>query len=95
MNKKKYSHKNIGNHIVMQKVHELYHELLAHDGFGELKIEIRILKRGQKEVIIHCGKQYRYVVDTLKDEENERYEKYYSCECGEINQLRKEVHNKK
>jgi hypothetical protein len=28
-----------------------------------MRVELRILKRGQKEVIIHCGKQYRYVVD--------------------------------
>ena len=26
-------------------------------------IDIRLLKRGQKEVIIDCGKQYRFVVD--------------------------------
>ncbi len=48
---------------VLEKVHELYHSLLEHDGFGELRLELRILKFGQKEVIIHCGKQYRYVVD--------------------------------
>ena len=24
-------------------------------------------KKGQKEVIIHCGKQYRYVVDSGKE----------------------------
>lgn len=41
----------------------LYDELFAHDGYAELRVEIRILKRGQKEVILHCGKQYRYVVD--------------------------------
>lgn len=38
-------------------------EMLAHDGYGEMKIETRILKRGQKEVIVHFGKQYRFVVD--------------------------------
>jgi len=43
---------------------ELYRELIAHDGFGELRVDVRILKRKQKEVIITCGKQYRYVVDT-------------------------------
>jgi hypothetical protein len=47
----------------MKKLHELYHALLSHDGFGELRMDIRILKRGQKEVIIYCGKQYRFVVD--------------------------------
>lgn len=48
---------------VKGKLIELYDELLAHEGFGEFRAEFRILKRGQKEVILHCGKQYRYVVD--------------------------------
>lgn len=42
---------------------ELFDELLGHDGYGDLAVEIRILKRGQKEVLIRCGKQYRFVVD--------------------------------
>jgi len=46
-----------------QTLLELYDELLGHDGFGDMRIEIRIMKRNQKEVIIHCGKQYRFVVD--------------------------------
>jgi hypothetical protein len=41
----------------------LFDDLLGHDGFGNLKVEMRILRRGQKEVIIDCGKQYRFVVD--------------------------------
>ncbi len=49
--------------MVLQKIGALFDELIAHDGYGELRIEVRILKRGQKEVILHCGKQYRYVVD--------------------------------
>lgn len=52
------------NEVVIDKIRELYEMLLRHDGFGEMRIETRILKRGQKEVIIHCGKQYRYVVDS-------------------------------
>lgn len=41
----------------------LLDELIAHDGFGSLKVDIRLLRRGQKEIIIDCGKQYRFVVD--------------------------------
>ncbi|HWU35343.1 MAG TPA: hypothetical protein VN023_08930 [Methylovorus sp.] len=41
----------------------LFDDLLAHDGFGNMSVEMRILRRGQKEVIIDCGKQYRFVVD--------------------------------
>ncbi|MGQ0711905.1 MAG: hypothetical protein ACT4NV_19395 [Rhodoferax sp.] len=52
-----------GNAAVLAKLNGLYHEAVMHDGFAEIKVEIRILRRGQKEVILHCGKQYRYVVD--------------------------------
>ncbi len=51
------------NAAVLIKLNELYKEAIAHDGFAEIKVEIRILRRGQKEVILHCGKQYRFVVD--------------------------------
>lgn len=49
--------------MVLQKMRELYESLFHHNGFGEMRVSMRILKRGQKEVIIHCGKEYRYVVD--------------------------------
>ena len=48
---------------VKEKILTLFDDLLAHDGFGELRIEINILKRNQREIILHCGKQYRFVVD--------------------------------
>lgn len=51
------------NEAVLDKLAELYRGLYEHDGFGEIRIEMRILRRGQKEVILHCGKQYRFVVD--------------------------------
>lgn len=50
---------------VKKRLLELVDELIAHDGFGSIKVDIRLLKRGQKEVIIDCGKQYRFVVDFL------------------------------
>jgi hypothetical protein len=37
--------------------------MLNHDGYADLRIESRILKRGQKELILHFGHQYRFVVD--------------------------------
>lgn len=48
---------------VKAKLLELMDDILAHDGFGDIRVEVRILKRQQKEVILHCGKQYRYVID--------------------------------
>ena len=53
----------VTNRIVVARLVALYADLLTHDGFGEIRVEVRILKRRQKEVIIHCGKQYRFVVD--------------------------------
>lgn len=41
----------------------LVDDVLAHDGYGDIRIEVKILKRQQKEVIIHYGKQYRFIVD--------------------------------
>ncbi len=49
---------------VVHKLIDLYHMLICHNGYGEMSIDIQILKRGQKEVILRCGKQYRFVVDT-------------------------------
>ncbi len=51
------------NKDVKAEISKLYDEIFAHNGYGEIKIDMRILKRGQKEIIIHCGKQYRFVVD--------------------------------
>lgn len=50
--------------IVKKRMNALYNMLVEHDGFGEMRIDFKILKKGQKEVIIHCGKQYRYVVES-------------------------------
>jgi hypothetical protein len=49
---------------VKKRMNVLYNMLVEHEGYGEMKVDFKILKKGQKEVIIHCGKQYRYVVDS-------------------------------
>jgi hypothetical protein len=56
------SHAN-GNLDVLRCLAQIYCELFEHDGYGDIKVEMRLLKRGQKEVIIHSGKQHRFVVD--------------------------------
>lgn len=48
---------------VLQTLFDLYSELFEHDGYGDMRIEMKILRRGQKEIIIHCGKQHRYVLN--------------------------------
>ena len=51
------------NEDVLEQFAKLYQELFSHDGYGDIRVEVKILRRGQKEIIIHCGKQYRFVVD--------------------------------
>ncbi len=53
----------VTNQDVLDQFAQLYREVFEHDGYGDIRLEMRILRRGQKEVIIHCGKQYRFVVD--------------------------------
>ena len=54
---------HVDNAEVKSRLSAFYDDLMTHDGFAEMRVEIRLLKRGQKEVIIHCGRQYRFVVD--------------------------------
>ncbi len=41
----------------------LLDELLTHDGWGRLELDMRILTRRQKEFIVRCGREWRFVVD--------------------------------
>ncbi len=44
------------------KLVALFRELVNHSGFGEIKVEVRIMKDARKEVILSFGKQYRFVL---------------------------------
>lgn len=48
--------------LVESKLISLLRELVNHSGFGELKVHVRILKDGRKEVILSFGKEYRFVL---------------------------------
>lgn len=48
---------------VQLKIAELYADLFRHDGFGRITVEMRFLRRGQKEIIVSSGKEYRFVID--------------------------------
>lgn len=50
---------------VLNKLIEVFMDIYRHDGYGGFRVEVKILKRRQKEVIIHAGKQYRYVLDYI------------------------------
>ena len=49
--------------LAEQKIVEVFQELVKHDGFANFQVEMKFLKRNQKEVILNCGKQYRFVLD--------------------------------
>ena len=57
---------------ILDKIEDLYSEIFLHNGFGELKIEMRFLKKGQKEIILRCGKDYRFVVDYDRKDKADR-----------------------
>lgn len=59
---------------VMARIESLYRMLFEHSGYGEMSIEIRFLRKHEKEVLIKCGKQYRFVVpcDCPRDEDCSR-----------------------
>lgn len=55
------------NEAVLARITSLYDMLFAHNGYGEMSVELRYLRKREKEVIIRCGKQYRYVVPVPED----------------------------
>ena len=66
----KMTTKNVHGNVapIKEKINSLFDDVMAHDGFGEIRVEMNILKRNQKEIILHCGKQYRFVVDMPEKE---------------------------
>ena len=39
--------------LLKSKLMGMIDDVLIHDGYGDIHIEVKILKRGQKEVILH------------------------------------------
>ena len=48
---------------VKRELLAIFEDAFQHDGYSDFRVEMRILKRKQKEVIIHYGKQHRFVLD--------------------------------
>jgi len=49
------------------KLMALFRELVNHSGFGELKVYVKILRKGKKEVLISSGKEYRFILKPVLD----------------------------
>jgi len=52
-----------GADAAVARIVELFEPCLRHDGHAGFRVEMRILKRRQKEIIVDCGRQYRFVLD--------------------------------
>jgi hypothetical protein len=57
-NKKTVSLDEVGSKLLA-----LFDSIYVHNGYGSLEVNVRILKRGQKEILLRCGREYRFVVD--------------------------------
>ena len=53
--------------VVKSKLLNSFDYLLNHNGSGHLEVNTKILKRGQKEIIIQCSRSHRFIVD-MKEE---------------------------
>ncbi len=45
------------------QLNDLVDEYLLHDGWGHLEMDMKILARQQKEVVLKAGREYRYIID--------------------------------
>lgn len=52
-----------GHEEIFARLSDLYRELFRHNGYGALRVEMRFLKKGQKEIFVISGKEFRFVVD--------------------------------
>ena len=57
-----------GEEKAKEKLLNSFDYLLSHNGSGHLEVNTKILKRGQKEIIIQCSRSHRFVVDMKEGE---------------------------
>ena len=57
-----------GEEKAKEKLLNSFDYLLNHNGSGHLEVNTKILKRGQKEVIIQCSRCHRFIVDLQEKE---------------------------
>lgn len=56
----------------LNKFIELYEELLAHDGYGDMQVNFRMVQGRSKEVRLFCGREYRYLVGPASQHKGRR-----------------------
>lgn len=57
---------NDSNLTVLNKLVELYEDLITHNGYGDINISVRLADGHVKEVKLHSGKTYSFRVSTLR-----------------------------
>ena len=48
--------------VVESNLVSLLRELVGHPGYGQIKVSVRVLKPGKKEVVLSFGKDYRFIL---------------------------------
>lgn len=46
----------------INKFLDLYYELLSHDGYGDITVNVRLAPGNQKEIRLFCGREFRFLV---------------------------------
>jgi len=49
------------------KLMALFREMVDHNGFSELRVEVKLLKKGRKNVVLSSGKDYHFVLKPFGD----------------------------
>lgn len=63
------------NILFLNTLIALYQEIIAHDGYGDMEVSIRLLPGRKKEVRLRCGREYRYLIavpSSLKEQKRYR-----------------------
>ena len=61
-----------GEEKAKEKLLNSFDYLLSHNGSGHLEVNTKILKRGQKEIVIQCSRSHRFIVDVKEKEGGDR-----------------------
>jgi len=57
----------------LHKFMHLYEELLAHKGYGDMAVHVRLVNDNEKEVLLRCGREYRFRIRTGSGRSATRY----------------------
>jgi len=56
----------VGLDAAEAKLMELFRGMVAHNGVSKLQIEVKLLKKGRKNVVLSSGKDYHFVLKPVQ-----------------------------